>query len=736
MNKSILNQLSIQIKLLLLIIIPMSLMLIISVFFIYETHKDKVEYTDIFATVTLSSKVSELIHETQKERGMTAAYIGSDGKRFAQEIISQRKLTDQSINNLQNYFESLPQDKLDKNLIREVNSIISSFEHISNIRDGVLEKNTTVNEILTYFTLRNSKLLSLIPLATKNIKDTKIYRNIVAYYYFLMAKERSGSKRAVVASILTSQNLDLYNNLLILIAEQKNFQQEFLNLADVKYVESYKSTLDIQEMKEIQEIQEEVIAKNLIADPSEWFQTMSRKINYLKQFDDTFSKDILLITKNLLDEKTVKFYLYSCILILVLFVSNMIGYYINRNIRHSVKVIYKGILEFESYLERVSNEFEPIKLKGSDEFCRLAQMINENVEKVNESTEVDMLCAGETILTLNKMQEGNLDFRILNPASTPQVQTFVNIVNQTLDVQQELFKNILDVLTQYTKYDYRGKISIDEKITGEYRALVEGINLLRDSIVSMVDENKNQGDILKQNSSLLLNNVDVLTQNSSKASSSLEETSNAVEEITNNIKKSADNIGQMAVFSEELIDVSQKGQTLATKTTESMNEIESEVSSISDAIKVIDQIAFQTNILSLNAAVEAATAGEAGKGFAVVAQEVRNLASRSAQAANSIKSLVENASSKANEGKKISDEMIIGYNELREKINQTMNLLSEVSEASKVQEISIVRINETIGTLDTQTKQNANIALQTNKTAIQMDNISQEIEVSVKQKQI
>ncbi len=82
-----------------------------------------------------------------------------------------------------------------------------------------------------------------------------------------------------------------------------------------------------------------------------------------------------------------------------------------------------------------------------------------------------------------------------------------------------------------------------------------------------------------------------------------------------------------------------------------MDEINEQVNSINEAITVIDQIAFQTNILSLNAAVEAATAGEAGKGFAVVAQEVRNLAARSAEAAKEIKELVETATTKANSGK-------------------------------------------------------------------------------------
>jgi methyl-accepting chemotaxis protein len=96
----------------------------------------------------------------------------------------------------------------------------------------------------------------------------------------------------------------------------------------------------------------------------------------------------------------------------------------------------------------------------------------------------------------------------------------------------------------------------------------------------------------------------------------------------------------MSAIVEKVTQSANDGEKLAEQTTEAMNEIDEEVNAINEAITIIDQIAFQTNILSLNAAVEAATAGEAGKGFAVVAQEVRNLASRSAEAANEIKELV------------------------------------------------------------------------------------------------
>ncbi|XPV70657.1 MAG: methyl-accepting chemotaxis protein [Halarcobacter sp.] len=152
------------------------------------------------------------------------------------------------------------------------------------------------------------------------------------------------------------------------------------------------------------------------------------------------------------------------------------------------------------------------------------------------------------------------------------------------------------------------------------------------------------------------------------------------------------------------------GEDLAAKTASSMEEINEKVTAINEAITVIDQIAFQTNILSLNAAVEAATAGEAGKGFAVVAAEVRNLASRSAEAAKEIKNLVEDANNKANEGKSISADMINGYEQLNKHISETIHIIEDVSTASKEQMTGIEQINDAMNMLDKVTQENANEA--------------------------
>ena len=183
----------------------------------------------------------------------------------------------------------------------------------------------------------------------------------------------------------------------------------------------------------------------------------------------------------------------------------------------------------------------------------------------------------------------------------------------------------------------------------------------------------------------------------------------------------------MSSYASELTKSAKDGEALARETTNAMDDINKRVLSINEAISVIDQIAFQTNILSLNAAVEAATAGEAGKGFAVVAGEVRNLASRSSDAANEIKNIVEDATNKADVGKNISNTMILGYNGLNENIIQTINLISGIETASKEQQYGIEQINDAITVLDQQTQQTASIASQTHEVAVQTDKIAKKV---------
>jgi len=262
---------------------------------------------------------------------------------------------------------------------------------------------------------------------------------------------------------------------------------------------------------------------------------------------------------------------------------------------------------------------------------------------------------------------------------------------------------------------------------GVVEELIDGINILGESITETLVVNKRNGLTLESSAKTLLDNVDKLKTSSNEAAASLEETAAALEEITSIIISNTDNVTTMSKYATKVTQSVNNGEKLANNTMEAMDEINEQVTSINEAITVIDQIAFQTNILSLNAAVEAATAGEAGKGFSVVAQEVRNLATRSADAAREIKELVEIATVKANVGKEISKNMLTGYKSLNKDIEKTLDLIHQVDTASREQQSGLEQINGAVTELDQQTQMNASAALETNDIAITTQKLSETI---------
>ena len=409
-------------------------------------------------------------------------------------------------------------------------------------------------------------------------------------------------------------------------------------------------------------------------------------------------------------------------------------YLLKTNLFEPLHKFENGLLAFFKYLNNETSDVLHIEFKNNDEIGKMSKVINNNIDKVKESFEKDKTLLNETISVLGNFEQGDLTQRITTEVNNPALNELRDVLNKMGNNLEKNIDNILNVLETYTHYDYTKKVD-SNNLKEHLLKLSDGVNLLGDSITKMLTENKKTGLIVDNSSDVLLKNVDTLNQASSEAAASLEETAAALEEITGNVRSTTEKVAQMSNYAKQVTDSASQGEILATKTTNAMDEINNQVTSINEAITVIDQIAFQTNILSLNAAVEAATAGEAGKGFAVVAQEVRNLASRSADAAKEIKELVENANIKANEGKNIADEMIEGYTSLNTNIDKTIDLISDVANASKEQETGIVQINDAINSLDQQTQKNAVVANETKSIAINTSELAKDIVSSANEKE-
>ena len=385
-----------------------------------------------------------------------------------------------------------------------------------------------------------------------------------------------------------------------------------------------------------------------------------------------------------------------------------------------------GLLEFFRFINKEVKEANPIEVNTNDEIGKMSLVVNENILKTKKLLEQDANLIENFKEIVHSVNKGFLDKRVTQNSESESLNELKNLINDMLKNLQSLIgTNINDlskVLESYASYDFTKQL--DSTTCGKIGNEIMELNAM---ITKMLNQNNNDGVILENSSEELSTNVEIISRNATSQAASLEETAASIEEITSNIQHTNNKAQEMLRISFDTKKSAQLGKDLASKTVISMDEINEQVNAINEAIIMIDQIAFQTNILSLNAAVEAATAGEAGRGFAVVAQEVRNLASRSAEVAREIKILVENATVKANEGKSISTSMIEGFGELENKINLTNTLIDDVTNAAKEQTIGMTQIAEAVNQLDKFTQQNANIADKANEIARKTNNISQDV---------
>ena len=242
---------------------------------------------------------------------------------------------------------------------------------------------------------------------------------------------------------------------------------------------------------------------------------------------------------------------------------------------------------------------------------------------------------------------------------------------------------------------------------GDNDSLIAAMKMMRINLAKIVSEVRAGTEMVATASAQIASGNLDLSERTEHQASTLEQTASSMEDLTLTVKQNADNAIKANGLVVSASDVAVKGGSVFSHVVETMSEINTSSKKIVDIIAVIDSIAFQTNILALNAAVEAARAGEQCRGFAVVASEVRNLAQRSASAANEIKALINNSVEKVEIGSKLVDQAGATMDEIVDSIKHVTDIMSEITSASREQTSGIEQINQAISQMDDVTQQNA-----------------------------
>ncbi|MBI3903956.1 MAG: hypothetical protein HY306_13605 [Nitrosomonadales bacterium] len=332
-------------------------------------------------------------------------------------------------------------------------------------------------------------------------------------------------------------------------------------------------------------------------------------------------------------------------------------------------------------------------------------------------------------LLVESAAAGNFSYRSDTDRFQFAFREMLEKLNRLLEISDGSLNEVVRVLNALSKGN------LTEKITNEYSGtfgkLKNDSNVTVEGLTQLVEDVKVAANSISMASREIATGNTDLSRRTQEQATSLEQTASSMEELASTVKQNADNADHANQLAVAASSVATKGGQVVDQVISTMATINESSRKIEDIINVIDGIAFQTNILSLNAAVEAARAGTQGRGFAVVASEVRNLAQRSAAAAKEIKALIGDSVENVNSGSKLVSEAGHTMEEIVTAVKRVTDITAEISVASAEQSAGIELISKAITQMDQVTQQNAAMVEEAAAAAVSLEEEARNLSLAV-----
>ena len=590
------KNLTIKSKLLLLSLVPLlSLIFFTTQQTIHNIQfKNNLEHTQ--KLVDFSKKISLLVHETQKERGMSAGYVGSKGVKFKNKLPEHRLITNKRRKEFKQFIDTFNFSEYPI-LKKHIDTILKDLSELDKNRVKITNREHTLKDTVTYYTQLNKKLLNAVNEIAKQSPSNEITKMLVGYTDFLKAKERAGIERAVLSGVFAQNSFPpgYYKKFIQLVSMQNAYLDSFVHISPENIVNFYKEKMQDQAVTETERLRniadQHALTGNFNIDPQYWFTTITKKINILKEIDDTIAQAIITKISSLANSSMQSVYLG----IFVIIFTSFLALFMIRNIDSRIKNLKNIINHIANQKEFSKN----IPITSNDEFGEIQHSLNQLVLSIKEAL-------------------------------------------------------------QYAK----NSASQNEQISTE---LVKAFNSISDNIHK---ETKVVNDIV---------------QSSRHLESTLLETKDEADETKKQTQYAKEKVEEAKAVITDTINQIQTNAQIEHDLADKLNTLSNDAEQVKGVLSIIGDIADQTNLLALNAAIEAARAGEHGRGFAVVADEVRQLAEKTQKSLHDINATISvivqailDASQTMNHNIKNIETLIHNTDNVQENMNQISHSMDEV----------------------------------------------------------
>ena len=338
------------------------------------------------SAIILATKFSKILHETQKERGMTTGFIANSGKKFKKQLFLQRKNTDKRIKELNQFLNTINISNTSEGIQSTLYKALERIKELSVKRKLIDAQSISSDDVISYYTDMNAHFLGTIIEISKVSELTNIAQNIIAYSNFLYSKENAGIERAIGTHIISKDTLDIlriiqFNNL---ISKQDLYRDIFLKYASIQSKSYYANFVKGTSVDEVSRMRSIIVSanKNDISkiDVKFWFNNITVKIDKLKIVDDYLANEIITNIKNEISNTNNELIIFIILNIanIIIFIS-MIIMILNfikneKKDKREIEVLTKK-LEYKIKIEVAKNRDKDIKLMEQSKFSALGEMI-------------------------------------------------------------------------------------------------------------------------------------------------------------------------------------------------------------------------------------------------------------------------------------------------------------------------------------------------------------------------